>query len=164
MSTRKTISSFMLIIGLLAYSNSYSQWQPPCEEPSRINEFFQCYEPRYSPVCGCDQKTYRNQCVAYNVAGINWNLNDGVCKSDVFGFDFYPNPSTEIINFSLQFFDQGNMTLQIFDNYGKLMYLINRAQVSRYDDVIYVGNFRPGLYVITVVSGNIYKAKKMVVR
>jgi len=164
MVLKKTINSLLLLMGLFIYNKTSAQWQPPCFEPNRVNEFFQCFEPRYSPVCGCDQKTYRNQCVAYNVAGINWNLNDGVCKNDVFGFDFYPNPSTEIINFSLQFFEQGNMTLQIFDTYGKLMYFSHRAQVARYDDVIYVGNFRPGLYVITVISGNTYKAEKMIVR
>jgi hypothetical protein len=164
MSTQKTINLILLFFGLLVYSSAKAQWQQPCFEPNRVNEFFQCFEPRYSPVCGCDEKTYRNQCVSYNVSGINWLLSDGVCKNDVFGFDFYPNPSTEIINFSLQFFDRGNMTVQIFDTYGKLMYFKNMAQVTRYDDVIYVGNFRPGLYVITVISGSIYRAKKLIVR
>lgn len=153
-----------VILLSLSSNLSYSQWFPPCEEPSRVNQYFQCQEPMFRPVCGCNYITYRNECVSYNIFGINWVLSNGICQNDVFEFDFYPNPSSEIINFSLEYFDQGNMTLQIFDTYGKLMYLNNKASVKRFDDIIQVGSFRPGLYIVTVISGNLYKAKKLIVR
>lgn len=161
---RRFLMMWVLLTGWLFAPDSQAQWLPPCLEPTRVNAFFQCNEPYYNPVCGCDNVTYRNLCVSYNVFGVNWVLSDGVCKQDVFGFDLYPNPSTENVNFSLQFFDQGNMTLQIFDTYGKLMYYAHRPQVRRYDDVIRVAGYKPGFYVVTVLSGNIYRAKKLIVR
>jgi hypothetical protein len=154
---------FLFVVGLFFVSKASAQWQPPCEDSVRKNRFFQCYEPRLTPVCGCNQKTYRNQCVSYQMYGINLILSNGVCQQDVFVFDFYPNPATEFINFAVEFFDRGNISVQIFDTYGKLMFLTNKSQVQRYDDVISIGGFRPGLYVVTVTSGNLYKAQKLIV-
>ena len=166
--TKKSGNSLLRVVfsltGLFWISFANSQWLPPCQDSIRKNLYFQCNEPRYAPVCGCDSKTYRNNCVAYNVFGVNYNLSDGVCKNDVYGFDFYPNPSVENLNFSLEFFDQGNMSLQIFDTYGKLMYFMHKASIKRYDDVILVNGWRPGLYIVTVTSGNLYKSKKLIVR
>ena len=95
---------------------------------------------------------------------MNTIKNNGVCKDQQFDFDFYPNPATEQINFALEFFDQGNMTLQIFDTYGKLMYFSHKAYVHRFDDVISIAGFRPGLYLVTVISGSKYLAKKLIVK
>ena len=154
---------FFIILFFFFY-NANAQWFPPCEEPLRQNAFYQCNEPFFRPVCGCNNKTYRNECVSYNVYGVNTIKNSGVCQEQQFEFDFYPNPASEYINFALEFFDQGNMTLQIFDTYGKLMYFSHRANVKRVDDVIKVGGYKPGLYVITVISGSTYKAKKLIVK
>jgi hypothetical protein len=165
--TRSILNSIYKIgifTGLLFIANSsFAQWQLPCEEPTRKQPFFQCTEPFFRPVCGCNLKTYRNECVSYNMYGINTLLSDGVCKKDNYEFDFYPNPTLENINFALEFFESGNFSLQIFDAYGKLMYYEHRASVHRYDDVIRVADFKPGLYLITVTSGTQLKVKKLVV-
>lgn len=152
-----------LFINLFVFKAS-AQWQPPCQDSMRKNPYFQCNEPYFRPVCGCTNKTYRNECVSYNVYGINVIKSSGVCQEQQFEFDFYPNPAHEQINFALEFFDQGNMTLQIFDTYGKLMFFSHKAYIHRFDDVISVNGFRPGLYVITVVSGNKFLAKKLIVK
>lgn len=154
---------FFIILNFFSfYSNA--QWQPPCQDTLRKNTYFQCNEPRFTPVCGCTNKTYRNECVSYNVYGVNIIKSNGVCQEQQFDFDFYPNPATESINFALEFFGQGNMTLQIFDTYGKLMYFSHRPNVHRVDDMIWVTGFRPGLYVVTVISGSKYLAKKLIVK
>src|SRR5690242_9228868 len=54
------------------------------------NPFAHC-GPDYNPVCACDGRTYRNDCMAEQLGAIlpgNWI--NGPC--DFFDFDFYPNP------------------------------------------------------------------------
>lgn len=159
----KTRTLWLLLFGLLVFKTN-AQWTPPCEDTLRRNQFFQCNEPFYRPVCGCNNQTYRNECESYNVYGINTILNAGVCRDQIFDFDFYPNPSIGEINFALEFFDQGNISIQIFDTYGKLKYLLNKPSVHRLDEVISTAGFQTGLYVITVTSGNTFKAQKLIVR
>lgn len=163
---QNAVRKLLLLLGFtsLLFAQSKAQWQQPCEEPIRVNPFFQCQEPFFRPVCGCNYKTYRNECTSYNVYGVNWIFGSGVCQNDVFEFDFYPNPSSEFINFSVEFFDAGNIVVQVIDTYGKLRYYYDQPSVTRFDNIIEVGNFRPGLYLVTVTSGNLYKVKKLIVR
>ncbi|MFM9945729.1 MAG: T9SS type A sorting domain-containing protein [Bacteroidia bacterium] len=157
--------SFFILLSLVS-NNAYAQWQPPCKDTTRKNIYFQCGEP-YRPVCGCDFKTYRNECVSYNVFGVNTILSDGVCKNDVFYFDVNPNPTTEKITFDILFFEQvnySNYTVQIFDTYGKLMYFEHKSSVKNWHSDIYLIGFRPGMYVFTVISSNIFRTKKLIVK
>ena len=157
---------FKLVLLFILIENSIkisAQIIPPCQEPLRENKFFQCYAP-FIPVCGCNFKTYRNDCESYNVYGVNTINNLGVCKNDFFYVDFYPNPCRENLNLAVEFFEQGNLSVLIYDIYGKLMHYTHRVMVHRYDDLISVGGFKPGLYVIIVISGNIVKSEKLMVR
>jgi len=165
---RKLKICLLLLVSLFTLQGLRAQTtQLPCEEPLRVDPFFQCHgpnEPYFVPVCACNHKTYRSECVARNNYGINTIFSDGVCMEELYDYDFYPNPAKESINFALQFFDQGNVTIQIFDTYGKLMYFSHRANVKRIDDIILVNTFQPGMYVIAVISGGKYKARKLIVR
>lgn len=156
----------LLLIGFVLFLslNAHSQWQLPCEDTTRKNKYYQCNDPAFRPVCGCNSKTYRNECVARNVEGVNIINSSGVCQQQVFEFDFYPNPSSEYINFAVEFFSESNLTIQIFDTYGKLMYFNHRASLKRYDDVIDVGGFKTGLYMVSVLSGTTFKNKKLIIR
>ena len=145
------------------YSNINAQIIMPCKEPLRINKYFQCFAP-FIPVCGCDNVTYRNDCESYNVYGVNIINNLGVCKNDLFFVDFYPNPCSENLTLSVEFYEQGNLSVQIFDTYGKLMFYSHRATTKRYDDFISVAGFKSGLYIIVVISGNVMKYKKLMVK
>jgi hypothetical protein len=59
----------------------------------------------YKPVCGCDNNTYFNICVAQTLHGVS-TYQDGPCQTTGLGFVLWPNP----VNYSPL-----NMILAVFD-------------------------------------------------
>jgi hypothetical protein len=116
---------------------------------------FQCNDPAYIPVCGCNGITYRNQCAAYNVGGVS-DWRSGVCSG--VDMDFFPNPigpNSELsINLSFPEFFNGDITFRLVDFYGKtydqkFFYNINRISFQ-----IDMNPLMSGLYFLVVTSSN----------
>jgi hypothetical protein len=132
----------------------YSQLDP-CITPARINPTYRCNFPTYLPVCGCDGITYRNECEAYWMNGVNW-WNSGIC--DGIGLDMYPNPSTQNvpINLTIQFPENvfGNVDMRVVDMFGKTRMQNIFNNFNRMEFSLDITSLPLGIYNVVLVSGN----------
>lgn len=129
-----------------------------CTDSTRIANDFQPCGTDFTPVCGCDQVTYRNECSAYFWGGLfsgSWTTNS-VCTS--FYFDFYPTAITYFPGrFSVFLKERGSASLYIYDAFGKLqhtdIFYTSAANETRTKE-INVQNLDLGIYNMIVVVGN----------
>ena len=76
---KRTLSKFLILILLAGIGCSEQEVPADCIDESKINLQAPCYLI-YAPVCGCDQKTYSNDCTA-TAAGII-SFTPGACKDN----------------------------------------------------------------------------------
>lgn len=86
----------------------------------------------------------------------------GVCLNDLFMFDAYPNPASYRINFALEMAETGPVVIEVWDSFGKIMFLRNYSSIKRVDFFLDLGTYRPGVYLFVVKSGNKIDYKKFI--
>lgn len=136
-----------------------------CVDESLINPDAICLMV-YDPVCGCDNITYGNECMAVNYGGVT-SFTLGECTVGVKEFkesqiNVYPNPFQDILNISLN----GGITaryITMHDAMGKLVYESNKTFTSNTD--INTSSLPEGVYIISIYSAkNGIPVKKTVIK
>ena len=155
------------VLGLLLLFNvAVAQFNQPCVDPGRVDPFYQCNDPSFIPVCGCDQVTYRNECVAFRNGGVNQINYTGVCQNDLFFAFISPNPVRNNLTLAMQLTSQltGNGTLQIVNNFGNVVFteLLNSLSSIPFQRTYDVSYLEPGLYLMVIQVQGVYTVKKFI--
>jgi len=156
-----SLKKLIILSGFLAFAHlGFSQITQPCQDQNLADPFFQCNDPTFAPVCGCNQVTYRNECAAFRNGGVTLIAHSGVCVNDFFFYAIYSNTVTAELNLYLQFTTSSPTTIQIRDTYGKLMMSQNYLSIDNRQFTWYVSEYTPGMYFVYVSSGGIFSIKK----
>lgn len=150
----QSIRLFALGLFLFLPFVGFSQLDP-CITPARVNPTYRCNTPYYRPVCGCDENTYRNECEAYWMNGVNtWY--SGICSG--IGLDLYPNPSVANapINLTIQFPElvYGNVNMRVVDMFGKTRIQQIFNYFNRMEYSMDVSTLPLGIYNVVLVASN----------
>jgi hypothetical protein len=100
--------------------------------------------------------------MAFNAYGVTTLEYAGVCTNDIFAFDIYPNPASYRLSFALEMAIESPVSIEIWDSFGKVMFLRNLASARRTDFFIDLGTYRPGVYIIVVKSGGKIDYRKFI--
>jgi hypothetical protein len=158
------IIAFLLITSLIP-QKVLSQCYPGviCRDSSRLAQPTYSCPFDYYPVCGCDGKTYRNQCVAEFQNGLQ-------CSSypPCNPFDLYIAPNQVTSTLTLNFYAKtsGFITVYLYSVMGYIEYtsVINAAEGVTTGYYVDLTTIRTGLYILEAIKDGNRSVMKIVVQ
>ena len=121
------------------------------------------------PECGCDGKTYRNDCFAHDRAGVQMS-NPGPCDPVDFMLAPVPVATTDPNGLLLQIAVKASIDVQfiIMDVYGVQLSYVNIGYMDQnlppYQYQVPIINMKTGVYIMIVKTGaGYFKIKRFVV-
>ncbi|MCB9261539.1 MAG: T9SS type A sorting domain-containing protein [Flavobacteriales bacterium] len=145
----------VLLFFQFLFLQSNAQLQNVCVDSNQINQYYQCNEPSFTPVCGCNHQTYRNQCEAFRNYGVQSILYDGVCQEEFMFSSIYPNLTSDFFDLYVQFYTKSPLTIQVRDAYGKLVLTQNHLAIDSRKFSFDTTSYHEGLYFVFIISGDV---------
>jgi hypothetical protein len=129
-----------------------------CVDSLSINPSFPCPNNDFYPVCGCDNKTYRNECDAKQKHGVQ-TYTDGSCSG--YEIDIIPTFDPYNLYFTLVQANPNFSRLFIVDTYGKLWWNKEMPAMPREYFQIDISALPVGTYILYVYdSKGTYRYKR----
>ena len=150
---------FYVLLVIILISNSFNanaQFNQ-CVDSSIISRNYIC-DTTYRPVCGCDNKTYRNLCEAYYHNGII-TYTDRICE-DIAIVYFRPVPVINEVDYSIYLREASDAYIYIYDVFGKVYYFRPFQNVLGAAETVDLTSLPYGVYLFVGIANGHFAVRK----